>query len=289
MKPQVRAMVLALAIVALLSGTVAAGHLTESVTSYTGCLVSKDGVIIKIKAGDAPSSPCSGGMTQVHFSGGDITSISVTGALTGGGDNGAITIGLKPEFTLPTGCVSGNIAEWNGSAWACGVDNDTTYSEGTGLDLTGTTFSIEPDNLVVNGEGCAVGKFVSGINSSGHITCAAPPAPPAATLQTYGTTLGASDQILLAGTQTILSVNAPAGTYMVFATVEARPVSGDPDIGCSIPNYSTSPLALAEGNIESIVLTAPLIHPGGAITLTCTEAEANVDIWGASLLALRIG
>lgn len=121
MKRQLTAVTLSIGMIAGLSGSAIAGHLTAGVKSYTGCLVSKDGVIVKIKEGEIPSSPCSGGMVQVHFSGGDITKISVTGALTGGGDNGEVTIGLKPEFTLPTGCHAGEIAEWSGSAWACGT------------------------------------------------------------------------------------------------------------------------------------------------------------------------
>jgi hypothetical protein len=217
MKPQVRAMGLALAVVALLSGTVAAGHLAENVTSYTGCLVSKDGVIIKIKAGEAPSSPCSGGMVQVHFSGGDITSIAVTGALTGGGTNGAVTIGLKPEFTLPTGCDSGEIAEWNGTAWACGVDSNTTYTAGTGLDVTGTTFSIEPDFRVKNTPDCPSGQFATGFADTGTITCAAPPAPPAASIPYVSTSspdAGIPDDDVFRPYGTL----APgSGTYLILA------------------------------------------------------------------------
>jgi hypothetical protein len=287
MKRKFTAMALAIGVIAALTGPAVAGHLA-SVTSYTGCLVSKDGVIIKIKAGDAPSSPCQGGMVQVHFSGGDITSISVTGALTGGGDNGAITIGLKPEFTLPTGCVSGNIAEWNGSAWVCGVDNDTTYTAGTGLDLTGTTFSIEPDNLVVNNDSCAVGKFVSGIDASGHITCAAPPAPPAAQIQHFASAGGEFD---LGGTETVLSLNAPAGNYLLFATVELR--NGDADseswAHCQIPNYTTTSFGLDERSEESISLHSAYTHSGGPINLVCTEDQANINISTSSFQALRIG
>ena len=144
MKRQLAAMALAIGVITVFASSALAGHLSVGVKSYTGCLVSKDGVIIKIKEGEAPSSPCSGGMVQVHFGGGDITKISVTGGLTGGGDNGEVTIGLKPEFTLPTGCVAGRVAEWNGTAWVCGVDDDTTYSPGTGIDLTGTTFESTP-------------------------------------------------------------------------------------------------------------------------------------------------
>ncbi len=109
--------------VATLGGTALAGHITSSVTSYTGCLVPKDGVIIKVSEGNAPKSACTGGQTQVHLSGGDITKISVTGGLTGGGDNGEVTIGLDPRFSLPQNCTAPNNAvKWSGSVWTCAAD-----------------------------------------------------------------------------------------------------------------------------------------------------------------------
>jgi hypothetical protein len=216
MKRKLTAMALAIGVIAALTGPTVAGHLA-SVTSYTGCLVSKDGVIIRIKAGDAPSSPCSGGMVEVHFSGGDITSISVTGALTGGGDNGAITIGLKPEFTLPTGCDSGEIAEWTGSAWTCGVDDDTTYSEGTGLDLTGTTFSIEPSYRVKNTPDCLTGQFATGFADAGTITCTA---PPAALPEVWF--FGSSGDAPMGHENEITSKFLLAGNYLVNIAGEAR-------------------------------------------------------------------
>ena len=39
-------------------------------------------------------------------------------------------------------CANGELAKWNGSAWACDTDLDTTYTAGAGLDLTGSTFSV---------------------------------------------------------------------------------------------------------------------------------------------------
>jgi hypothetical protein len=39
-------------------------------------------------------------------------------------------------------CGNGQLAKWNGTAWACAVDVDTTYSAGAGLDLAATTFSL---------------------------------------------------------------------------------------------------------------------------------------------------
>ena len=217
MKRQIRAMGIAVAIVALLSGTVAAGHLSVGVKSYTGCLVSKDGVIIKINEGETSTSPCTRGQVQVHFSGGDITRISVTGALTGGGDSGEVSIGLKPEFTLPTGCDVGEIAEWDGSAWTCGLDNDTTYFAGTGLDLGGTngrTFSIEPDYRVKNTPECTSGQFATGFASDGTIQCATP----AGVANTYAS--GSLDQTGIpddGDNHIIVGLNPGSGTYFLVA------------------------------------------------------------------------
>src|SRR3954452_22518575 len=75
------------AVVAAVGGTALAGHIGENVKSYTGCL--KDGVITKVAEGNVPKSGCNSGQTEAHFSGGDITDISVGNGLTlpEGGDN----------------------------------------------------------------------------------------------------------------------------------------------------------------------------------------------------------
>src|SRR5512134_1809374 len=92
--------VLALAAMAVgvvaIAGTAVAGHQTSGVKSYTGCLVSGDGVMIKIKEGNAPKSACTGGQVEAHFSGGDITKISVGAGLSlpNGGDNSEVRIVL---------------------------------------------------------------------------------------------------------------------------------------------------------------------------------------------------
>jgi hypothetical protein len=39
-------------------------------------------------------------------------------------------------------CTAGQITKWTGASIACGVDNDTTYSSGNGITLSGTTFSV---------------------------------------------------------------------------------------------------------------------------------------------------
>jgi len=39
-------------------------------------------------------------------------------------------------------CSTNQIAKWNGSAWACQADNSTTYSAGTGVDITANSVSV---------------------------------------------------------------------------------------------------------------------------------------------------
>ncbi|MHA3044972.1 tail fiber domain-containing protein [Riemerella anatipestifer] len=56
--------------------------------------------------------------------------------------NGLIYTANTQTVSLPT-ATTGQVLKWNGSAWAPGTDNNTntTYTAGTGLSLSGTTFS----------------------------------------------------------------------------------------------------------------------------------------------------
>ena len=283
--------VVALGVVAL-GGTALAGHLGE-VKSYTGCLVPKDGVIIKVKEGDAPAGPCTGGMQQVHLSGGDITKISVTGALTGGGANGEVTIGLKPEFTLPTGCTSGQVVKWNGATndWGCARDENTTYSAGTGLDLIGTTlprFEIEPAYQVKNTPDCSSGQFATGFDSSGNIQCAAPPTPTGT--QAYS---GSSGAVQVAGQMTIISKTLPAGSYVAtahVATYAPGAIDGEAAGACDLAGDHADFRFLdhGDGTTQHATLTAAISHPGGPLLLTCREGFGDFDVRGASLTAIQV-
>lgn len=223
-----RAAVLAIAAIGVvtLGGTAFAGHIESGVKSYTGCLVPKDGVIIKVKEGNAPASPCTGGQTQVHLSGGDITRISGGPGVTVDPEssttqNGHVTIDLDPKYALPQGCEEGEVAKWDDGdeAWACALDNDTRYSAGTGLDLDGssnTTFEIESAYRLPGKVCTTAGQFARGFDSNGTIRCE--PLPSSA-ISVYAARQASgigipSNQVL---TDVLTLPEVPAGTYSINA------------------------------------------------------------------------
>jgi hypothetical protein len=286
MNRSIRAVGLALVVAGSLAGSaLAAGALTISVPTVTGCLANKDATLIKVKLGDSPASPCSAGQTIVHLSGGDITSITVGDGLTGGGTNGDVTIGIDSKFTLPQGCVAGDIVEKTSTGWTCGTDSDTTYTAGTGLRLSADhEFSVDPDHVVINGETCGAGRYVSGIASDGHVTCAS--LPSAGTVKAYETHL--TSHFNLAGTQTVLTLNLPAGTYLLSAAVQMENMDNDSgSVGeCSIPGSGNGSTIFDTVANESVALQS--VSTGGTVNLVCAETSADIDVDQASLAAIRI-
>jgi hypothetical protein len=49
---------------------------------------------------------------------------------------------LGSDTLAELNCSAGQIAKWNGDNWQCGPDNNTTYSSGPGLSLSGEQFSV---------------------------------------------------------------------------------------------------------------------------------------------------
>jgi hypothetical protein len=292
-----RRLALAVAMLGLvvLVGTASAGP-AGAVKTFTGCLAADGGVINKLKEGGSPKSACSGDQTLVRLSGGDITRISVTGALTlpdgpGTGESGDVTIGLKAEFTLPAGCSNGNVAKWNSllEQWECKLDNDTNYFPGTGLDMTTSgIFSIEPAYRVKNTPDCTSGQFATGFDSDGDILCSAPPA--AQGIQGFSASIGAVE---LAGLTTVISKTLPAGNYILTAHVSLDNLSFDDDNTatghCDIPGDRAG-VRLPGVEIENsnVTITGAVAHAGGAVLVTCTETSGNIDVDHASMTAIKV-
>jgi hypothetical protein len=304
---------MAILLTVIAATTALAGHQLSGVKSYTGCLVPNDGVIVKIKEGDAPKSACAGGQVQAHFSGGDIAKISVGSGLTlpNGGDNGEVRIELAAGQTLPSGCADGRVAEWDTAPdpdrWVCGVDDDTTYSASTGLDLSaGNAFSIEPAYRVKNTPDCSNGQFATGFDSDGAIQCQA---PTPSGVEVWQKTAGSQALPKGEGVDVIIMSLEP-GTYLVTAVATIRDGGGDfrdeeVSVECKLRNGANATLPVKESQVdigEELGLDGPsgtaVVH--GAITLasadsvrfTCTSTEGDDEpdqASNATLTAIRVG
>jgi hypothetical protein len=83
----------ALLVLPLTAYAVAAGS-ADPVLTFTGCL--KNGKLDSIAAGDAPTAACAAGATLVRLGGGDVTAVTAGPGVTGGGDNGELTLAADP-------------------------------------------------------------------------------------------------------------------------------------------------------------------------------------------------
>ena len=309
------ALAIALIGVVAISGTALAGHQTSGVKSYTGCLVSGDGVIIKIKEGSSPRSACTGGQVEAHFSGGDITKISVGSGLSlpNGGDNGEVRIELAAGQALPQNCTAGRVAEWNGSAWVCGVDNDTTYSAGTGLDLSaGNAFNIEPAYRLPDKACATAGQFSRGFDSGGVIQCST---PASSGVEVWATSVAPdlSDAIVLPNGEgkDLTTLALPVGTFLVTAVAivsDRSGSAGDEEVSvvCGLRNAAFGEFPVADGFVDIGEEDADNNGPAGSavvhglvtlanpdtVRFTCTSLQADSDgdeAQGVSITAVKVG
>lgn len=290
------ALLLVAAGVAVGGGTAIAGHFTGDVKSYTGCLTEKGGTLSLIAEGGSPQKACPSGSLEAHLSGGDITQIVAgAGVAVTNGDNGAATIALDAKYSLPQGCSSNDFAKWNGSGWVCGA-----YSNGTGLALSGTQFSIDSQYQVKNNQACPSGQFAKGITSAGALDCAAlPPPPSTGAYFAYRSTAA----VFKTNFQTAGSLSLPAGKYVVNATATAHDDDdNETTVECNLYQGATllggsevwaddvvdsgSPDASAQGSIA--ITAATTLGADGTVELKCSSTRGNDSLDDVALTAVEV-
>ena len=282
----------------LLAGTAIAGHIGDDVKSYTGCLTVNGGTLTQIKEGNAPLNVCSKSQVEAHFSGGDITSITAQsgGGLVGGGSGGAVTMSLRRD------CDTGQMVKWNGSAWTCASDSNSTYSAGTGLDLSGSTFSIESGYQVKNTADCTSGQFATGFDADGDIQCAA---PAASTLQAFSGPQASFDSgvgIPDDGAFHVLaSVNVPAGNYFVTAKGRIASAGNVDDFSateCQIQSGAIVYDSMRWGSVTiddnpstTLALAGLGQSDGGTIALACAADDGadGLELENGRLVVVKVG
>ncbi len=274
--------------------TIATASAKAAVPTYTGCYNASSGTVNKLALGFNPQKACANTDMLVSFAAGDITKISVTGGLTGGGDNGDITISLDPKYSLPQSCGTNQVAKWNGSSWLCANDEDTTYGNGTGLALSGSNqFSILPAYRLP--QSCSDGSIAK--LSGDTWACAALSAGP----EVWVTTKARQDIGEDAGFVTVASLSLPAGSYVVHASTTAERDEADSGrlyMACNLTSDATDyPQAPSVSSYEDDAHRAPLVI-NGVITLPSTRninlrcfggGEPGQHVSNAILVAIKAG
>ena len=103
-------------------------------------------------------------------------------------------------------------APWSGLTGVPGDiadgDDDTTYSAGSGLNLSGTTFSADTGSVQARvGEACAVGSTIRAVNADGSVECV-PDAPLNRNRPPAGTVTTTVDSEGWAGSDTAVTIGA---------------------------------------------------------------------------------
>jgi len=148
--------ILGLVVAGTAAGGAFAAYPDTNVDTFTGCL-NTGGQIGQLANGLSPLKPCGTNESVVHLGGGDITKGTAGSGLTGGGDNGAVTLSLGSGFQLPQSCAAGKIPRWDGSTWQCA--DQQTYTNGAGLDLSGNEFSVKSGYQLP--QGCTYGQVAT--------------------------------------------------------------------------------------------------------------------------------
>lgn len=156
-----------------------------------------------------PSSACSGSTPYV----------------TGIDQNGVVVCAAAPAGS--GGCASGQVQKWNGAAWTCQADANTTYTVAAPLALTGSEISIALASATTSGalssaDWITFNGKLSTVNSSAPLSGNGTSGSPLTIAQANGTTSG------FLSSADWVAFNAKLGAVTSSAPLSGSGTSGSP-------------------------------------------------------------
>jgi hypothetical protein len=212
---------------------------------YTGCLTTSGsgaGQISKVAIGSSPLKPCSSTQHVVNLSGGTITSVTAGPGLTGGGSNGAVTIGLASGYALPQTCSNGELVGQADGQFTC-------YGAGVGLvaDQFDQQLFVAPSYRLP--QNCDSPSFLSYDNGW---KCVRDPTQALSSHQTDHVFLPDFNDV------TVVGLDLPAGHWVVWgkASVVNRDTD-DQNASCSLRGAQGGLFDMSEARIGDIDVLPP--------------------------------
>ena len=204
---------------------------------------------------------------------GDITSVIAGTGLTGGGASGDVTLSADTAYLqrrVSSVCgANSSIRTINADGTVtCEADDDTTYTAGTGLTLSGGLFSVNTVAIQTRVTGtCAAGNSIREVNADGSVTCEADD----------NTTYSAGTGLILSGT-----TFSPDTAYLqrrvdssCAAGSSIRVIAADGTVTCETDDSGT-------GDITSVTAGTGLSGGGvsGDVTLNADTAYLQRRVGG---------